>query len=591
MCGICGFVGRQDDELLRRMTRTLVHRGPDDEGFFSSPEASLGFRRLSIIDLETGNQPLANEEGTVRVVLNGEIYNYRTLREELVSRGHSFASHGDVEVIVHLYEELGEGLLGRLQGMFAFALWDERRKRLLLARDRLGIKPLYYCQQGRELYFASEAKAILANRDFQPRLNRQAAGLLLRYLYLPGANTLIEGIKRLPPGYWLSWQDGQVRLEPYWEVRLEAQRPISEAEAIAGFRKHFEEAVASHLESDVPVGAFLSSGVDSAGVVAQMVRVLDRPPMTFTVGLEGPLDERPIARRTAEHLRTDHHELGVDPGRFAEDLPRMIWHLEEPTPIPFLPLYYLSQFAKKQVKTVLLGEGSDELFAGYQRLLPFAPRFWFVPREVKKRIYLRALHTLESAARGNGEGGTKAVGDPLVPFLRDRAASPLKAILGYEQRYELPDYQLHRVDRMTMAWGLEARVPYLDYRLVEYVNSLPDEMKIRGLRRKYLLRRALAGMVPAEILEEKKKRGFGDPFRQWFSNGLLEVAHRFVNEKVVRERGLLKLEVCRQVFRPRRMPWAQRSAGNQIFLLLMLEIYCRLFLDSTPRESIMAVYG
>ena len=242
-----------------------------------------------------------------------------------------------------------------LRGMFAFALWDARRKRLLLARDRLGIKPLYYCQHGRELFFASEAKAILVNADFPRRLNRAAVDLLLRYLYLPGRDTLIEGLKRLPPGHWLSWENGVVRLEPYWQARLRPPRPITESEAIAGFRQRFEEAVSSHMVSDVPVGAFLSGGMDSSGVVAQMVRLLDRPPMTFTVGLPGADDERPIARRLAERLRTDHHEIEIDPTQFVDELPRMIWHLEEPTPIPFLPLYYLSRFARPQVKVALQG--------------------------------------------------------------------------------------------------------------------------------------------------------------------------------------------------------------------------------------------
>ena len=569
MCGICGFAGRQDDELLARMTAALVHRGPDADGFFTSPEASLGFRRLSIIDLETGNQPVANEDGSVRVVLNGEIYNYRELSAGLVQRGHRFSTHGDAEVIVHLYEELGEGLLPHLQGMFAFALWDARQKRLLLARDRLGIKPLYYTRAGRELFFASEAKSILANADFPRRVNRAGVERLLTYLYLPGADTLMEGIERLPPGHWLGWQNGEVRIEPYWQVKLDAARAISESEAVAEFRRRFEEAVESHLVSDVPVGAFLSGGLDSAGVVAQAVRLGQRP-TTFTVGFTGARDERPIARRLAEQFGTEHHETEIDPAQFVHDLPQIIWHLEEPTPISFLPLYYLSRFARQHVKVALVGEGADELFAGYRRLVPFVTPLGYIPAEAKRRIYLRGLHSLG----GNGAGTS----DPLLTSLNQKGASPLSALLDFEQRYELPDYQLHRVDRMTMAWGVEARVPYLDHRLVEFVNTLPDRWKIRRLQRKYLLRRALEGLVPQEILDGSK-RGFGAPFRSWFTGNFLEAAREYVNEKTVRERGFLPVESIEQLYRPRAWKWSQRRAGSQLFLLVTLEIYCRVFLD------------
>jgi len=361
VCGICGLAGFENRPLLERMTSAIEHRGPDSSGFYISPEASLGFRRLSIIDLETGDQPIANEDGSVRVVLNGEIYNYRQLRQELERRGHRFSTAGDAETVVHLYEDDGEALLARLQGMFAFGLWDARRKRLLLARDRLGIKPLHYRQDGRRLAFASESKALLVDPDFPRRLNRQAADRLLNYLYLPGTDTLIEGVKRVPPGCWLRWEDGRVEIGRYWEPSLKPTRGVSESEAVAEFRTRFREAVESHLVSDVPVGALLSGGLDSAGVVAQMAELLDRKPKTFTVGFAGAEDERPLARRLAERFGTEHHEFELDPSRFAADLPRLIWHLEEPTPISFLPHFYLSEFARRHVKVALIGEGADEL--------------------------------------------------------------------------------------------------------------------------------------------------------------------------------------------------------------------------------------
>jgi len=574
VCGICGLAGFEDRPLLERMTAALEHRGPDSNGFYLSPDASLGFRRLSIIDLQTGDQPIANEDGALRVILNGEIYNYRALRAELERRGHRFSTASDVEAVVHLYEDEGEALLGRLQGMFALALWDTRRKRLLLARDRLGIKPLYYRHDARRFVFASEAKVLLLDPDFPRRLDRQAVDRLLSYLYLPGADTLIEGVKRLPPGCWLRWEEGCVQIGRYWEPRLLPTRRPSESEAVAEFRARFREAVASHLVSDVPVGAFLSGGLDSAGVVAQMVELLDRKPKTFTVGFAGADDERPMARRLAERFGTEHREFELDPSRFVGDLPRLLWHLEEPTPISFLPLFYLSEFARRHVKAVLIGEGADELFAGYRRLLPFAPALRFLPQGVRQRLYRQGLHSL----KGVGANSETGPDDPLRKTLSEPGATPLDAALTFEQRYELPDYQLHRVDRMTMAWGLEARVPYLDHRLVEYVNSLPDKFKIRGFERKYLLRRALAGLLPEEVLRGSK-RGFGAPFRLWYAGDFAEAARAYVNEKTLRERGWLRGETARGLFRPRRWGWAQRRAGSRLFLLLTLEIYCRLFID------------
>ena len=585
MCGICGFTGPSDTALLEAMTSSLQHRGPDSVGSFSSPDISLGFRRLSIIDLTTGDQPVTNEDGSLQLVLNGEIYNYAELRAGLERRGHKFSTCSDVEVIVHLYEERGEELLPQLQGMFAFALWDVRQRRLLLARDRLGIKPLYYSQPGERFFFASEAKAILLNPDFSRRLHRAAVERLLTYLYLPGPETLMEGVYQLPPGYWLRWENGQVQLRPYWQSSLLRKRQLSEAEAIKEFRRRFEEAVGSHLVSDVPVGALLSGGLDSAGVVAQMVRLLDRRPKTFTVGFKGVADERPIARTLAAKLGTDHHELEIEPDCFLQDLPRMIWHLETPTPISFLPLFYLSEFARRHVKAVFIGEGADELFAGYRRLLPFAPSFRFLPRAVQNRLYLLGLHSLAPPGRlGRHSYGLAApLPEPLRKTLHEKSASPLSAILSFEQRYALPDYQLHRVDRMTMAWGLEARVPYLDHRLVEFANSLPDGLKLHGRERKYLLRKALADLVPAEILG-RSKTGFGAPFRLWYSRDFLDAARVYVNERTMAERGWIGKEMLRDLFRLDGEGWRQRGRGSQLFLLLTLEIYCRLFVDPAPGQ-------
>lgn len=588
MCGICGFAGFENADLLRRMTANLASRGPDSDGYFTSAQASLGFRRLSIIDLETGDQPIGNEDGSLQLVLNGEIYNYRELRRELERHGHRFSTCGDAEIIVHLYEEQGPALLDQLQGMFAFALWDARRTRLLLARDRLGIKPLYYARAGPGFLFASEAKALLQHTELPRRLNPNAVERLLRYLYLPGPESLLEGVYRLPPGSWLLWQEGRIQVEPYWRPRLNSTARLSESEAVAAFRRHFEEAVRSHLVSDVPVGALLSGGLDSAGVVAQMTRLLDRRPKTFTVGLAGADDERPIARRLAEKFGTDHYEFELDPDRFVADLPRIVWHLEEPLPISFLPLFYLAEFARRQVKAVLIGEGADELFGGYRRLLPFSPALRFLPAGVQRRLYLFGVHGLDGKRHADAHPGPRASRgqDPLRATWQENHHTPLAAILSFEQRYQLPDYQLQRVDRMTMAWGLEARVPYLDHRLVEFVNSLPDGLKLHGFERKYLLRRGLAGLVPEDILRGKK-RGFGAPFRLWYTADFRDAARRYLDERRVTERGWLPRQTARQLFRTPRWPWPaaswlERRRGSQLFLLLTLELYCRLFIDPQP---------
>jgi asparagine synthase (glutamine-hydrolysing) len=573
VCGICGFAGFEDAALLARMTASLAHRGPDSDGFFRSREASLGFRRLSIIDLSTGEQPLANEDGSLHVILNGEIYNYRELREGLERRGHRFCSRSDVEVVVHLYEEDGPALVHHLEGMFAFALWDDRKKRLLVARDRLGIKPLYFAQRGGRLLFASEAKALLQDPTLPRRLDAVAVERLLRYLYLPGPQALLAGVERLPPGSWLTWQNGGVEIGRYWEPHLATTRRLGEADAVAEFRARFEEAVRSHLVSDVSLGALLSGGLDSAGVVAQMARLDGRPFKTFTIGFAGADDERPLARRLAERFGTDHREFELSPERFVDDLPRLVWHLEEPTPISFLPLFYLAEFARREVKVVLIGEGADELFAGYKRLLPYAPALRFLPSGLQRRLYEFGVHSL---APSDGR-------DSFAPPPATGARSKLGAILEFEQRHELPDYQLHRVDRMTMAWGLEARVPYLDHRLVEFANSLPDSLKLRGFERKYILRRALADLLPAEVLEGSK-RGLGKPFRSWFGGGFREAARRYLNEESLAARNYFGSERVRALVREERSAVAQLDArrGSQLFLLLSLELYCRLFLDPPP---------
>jgi asparagine synthase (glutamine-hydrolysing) len=567
MCGIAGYVGwdrgRQASETdLRVMCNAIRHRGPDGEGYFVAPGVALGMRRLSVIDLAGGDQPIANEDGSVQVVFNGEIYNYRELRGRLVAAGHHLATHSDTETLVHLYEDDGDRLVHALRGMFAFAIWDVRRQHLLLARDRLGIKPLYYWERPGGLAFASELRAFLALETFSARIDRSALGEYLALGYVPDPLCIFEGVKKLSPGHILSWdRERGSRLDRYWSPAGSETPNVDEWEAIEEVQRLLADAVRCHLAADVPLGAFLSGGLDSSSVVALMGRQMDRPVRTFSIGFEEPeFNEAPAAAAAARALGTEHRELIVRPDAdvLVEDLVRCF---DEPfADSSALPTYLVARLAREDVTVALSGDGGDELFGGYTRYAEVLRRGELRPTALRHAIGHVArrlphaspgrnrLLDLARTRRGRyaatvagalavRDGGVAlpllASGGGTLDVLLDRWFDQLPSrdfatqMMLVDTMSYLPGDILTKVDRTSMAVSLEARVPLLDHRLVEFVVGLPSRLKIRDGTGKWILRQAIAGLVPAHVLE-KPKQGFGVPLNRWFRKHLRHRVERLL---------------------------------------------------------------
>jgi asparagine synthase (glutamine-hydrolysing) len=562
MCGIFGLFGTDRElpasaDVLEEMARALFHRGPDGGGVHRDGALGIGMRRLSIIDLDTGSQPIANEDGTVWVVFNGEIYNYRELRSELTARGHRFATASDTEVIVHLWEELGERCVERLRGMFALAVWDATRRTLLLARDRLGIKPLYYADTPRGVVFGSEIKALLESPWIVRNVDRRATALYLERGYVPDPLSILEGVSKLPPGHTLIVRDGRIG-EPrrYWSSTpffatpfLEGRAPAP-AEAEALLWERLTDAVRSHLVSDVPLGAFLSGGVDSTTVVAIMAQEMGARVKTFSIGFREPgFDELPYAREVAQAFGTEHHELLVGP----EDLgvlDDVLAAFDEPfSDCSAIPTYIVSRLARQHVTVALSGDGGDELFAGYERYLvdrrrrligligdsglgaPLRRLSTALPPGTRGKNYLYNLslprmerymdavslfpaRELDRLLDGDGRNGVETSFNTALREGRD--LDPLSRLQDFDIQTYLPGDILTKLDRMSMAVSLEARVPLLDHPLVEFACGLPAGLRMRGAEAKYLLKRVLRGRVPDAVLT-RPKQGFGVPLAVWFS--------------------------------------------------------------------------
>jgi asparagine synthase (glutamine-hydrolysing) len=537
------------------MLETLAHRGPDDTGSFVSDEMTLGARRLAIIDVAGGHQPVTNEDGSIVAALNGEIYNTAELRRLLARRGHSFRSAVDTELIPHLYEEFGARFVGLVRGMFAIALWDELDGRLLLARDRAGEKPLLYARTPDGLTFASELKALLLDPAVTRKLDHAALRMYLTLQYVPGGGTIVAGVERLPAGHLLVEEDGNHRIERYWDLVPGTEAHArSRPGAVRELRERLEDAVAAQMHADVPVGALLSGGVDSAGVVALMRHVSGTAPRTFTVGFEhAPFDEREAARSVARALGTEHTELVVGPPSLAE-LERFAWHLDEPVADQAaLPTYLIAQVASEHVKVVLTGEGSDELFGGYPRYAWFerAERLAGLPAPLRAvgaavasrsgrsreaallfgsgdalerhvswtQIFGRddADRLLEPTVAGDGFAETTQLFARMLEGWRDR--SVVEQVMYLDFKTWLPDDILTKADRMTMAASIEARAPYLDQRVIEFAGSLPVTERLRGRETKPLLRAALADLLPDSALR-RRKASFRVPVEQWLGEQL-----------------------------------------------------------------------
>jgi len=623
MCGIAGILGAMDrDERSRRvqaMTGRLVHRGPDDEGFFDDEGVSLGFRRLSVIDLETGQQPIVLTNGPIAIVLNGEIYNFRELRTELEARGHRFRSRGDVEVVLRLYSEEGIGCLERLNGMFALALWDGREKTLHLARDRFGIKPLFWCREGARVAFASELRALLAG-GFPNRVELDRAELR-HYLALgfPSPNgTLLEGVRAVPPASVLSVEEGGgEKLRSYWRPPEPEERATVPADAAAELRELLTSAVARQLVADVPVGVFLSGGVDSSTVSALARRSVSGPLSTFSVGFEGPgaVSELPAARAVAEHLGSDHHELVMNPATVAHDLDAILDGLDTPNAdCTAIPTWYMSRLARDRVTVALSGEGADEIFGGYERqrfdvafdllgapgrrCVPLAMRL--VGRSPSERILERSrmapglarqLHWGRIFTAAGIDGMTTAplasedaMFEPLADladrWLRFDRVDPVNGRLAADRESFLPGDLLPKVDRMSMAHSLEVRVPFLDNEVADFVLPLPGRLKATLMRDKILLRRAVAGVIP-QTTATRRKQAFATPIGPWLRTELRPAADDLLAPESVRRRGLFEPDVVTGMLSEH--VDGRWDHGTALWTLMVLENWQRR-LDGRPEE-------
>ncbi len=637
MCGIAGILKLNPQETveesrLKLMRDMLRHRGPDGEGLLVDGPIGLGHRRLAIVDVAGGHQPMANEDDTVWIVFNGEIYNHAALRPGLEARGHRYRTRSDTETILHLYEEEGERCLERLSGMFAFALWDRARGRLLLARDRLGIKPLYYAVTADELLFASEIKAILGAGPIRPSLNEAVLPEFLATCFVSGEETFFRGVRKLQPGRALTWSlaDG-FRERRYWHLPVGADGAAATLEERASeLRTRLALAVRSHLMSDVPLGLFLSGGVDSSGLAALMAPLVREPIRTFAVGFSEPeADELPYARLAARAVGAEHHEVVISPGEFFQALPRLVWHEDKPIAFPSsVPLYFVSRLAREHVKVVLTGEGADELFLGYPwyRVTYWNERlgraYWaMVPAAVQQRVRA-AIPSLPKALRryadrsvlalAPGPGGLfyenfapfpkalqrRLFADPGLLAARDPYTAALRCyeegrgrIVERMSHADLQTYLVElllRQDAMSMAASLESRVPYLDHELVEHVVAMPTRFKLRGWRTKAVLRAALRGLVPSEILG-RRKMGFVVPTGRWLRGAFWPIVQEFVLGPRATRRGLFAVSALRELAEAHRAGVAEH--GTRLSLLVNLEIWQRIFLDGEEPDGIVRAGG
>lgn len=627
MCGIAGKLyldsRRSVTELeLRRMARTMVHRGPDGEGVWFSGNIGLAHRRLSIIDIRTvAGQPMGNKDGSVWVTFNGEIYNFLELRKDLESKGHTFRTNSDTETIVYAYEEYGRDFLARLRGMFALAIWNTRTRKLFLARDRVGKKPLYYYLGQDRFLFASEIKALLAEGSIQPEPDPCAVDAYLAMGFIPAPQTALRGIKKLPAAHWLELSEKGVETGRYWKLRYSPKRNLTMKDAVPELQWRIAEAVRLRLVSDVPLGAFLSGGIDSSAVVLHMAQSMNQPVKTFAVGFQdAAFDERRFARMIAEQYHTHHTELVVA-APILDILPRLAWHYDEPFgDSSAVPSYAIAECTSKHVKVVLTGDGADELFAGYDRYganlrakrldhiplpawrgfemimealpsrwknrQPFAKlvRIAEVMNQPPERRYARCVGHLTGAQRHafySSEFQQAISGnDPDLIFLsvfdETDAEDWLDATLDADVNVYLVDDLLVKMDRATMAHSLEARSPFLDHPLMEFIASLPPNLKLAGSDKKRLLKAALRGLVPDAILD-RQKMGFSVPLASWLRHDLRDLAQDTLLSTRARQRGYFKVEAVADLLREHNA--GERDHSVALWDLLMLEMWHQAFVD------------
>jgi asparagine synthase (glutamine-hydrolysing) len=633
MCGIAGFIdmwatgGQRDSaeraQLLDRMCRVITHRGPDDQGTLVKEGVALGMRRLSIIDLAGGHQPMSGEDDSVTLVFNGEIYNFLELEASLVARGHRFQTRSDTEAIVHAYEEYGAGCLDLLRGMFAFAIWDKRERRLFLARDRAGKKPLYYSVTAKgALVFGSELKSLLEYPDVEREINPEALDAYFTLGYVPDPLTIFRNVHKLPPGHYLTFADGQIVIKEYWDFNFEPAQSRREEDYLEELRALLDESVRLRLISDVPLGAFLSGGIDSSTIVALMARHMGMPVKTFSIGFhEDSYSELKYARIAAKKFGTDHHEFLVTPD-ICSIVDELVWHFDEPfADSSAIPTYMVAKLAREHVTVILSGDGGDELFAGYTRYVIERKRSGFahlpgflrkgmlqplsrrLPHGMLGRNFIHnialdkveryldslsvftdlnkeSLYTNAFRRSLNGSGG-------VIASFRDYAAKvktgeDIDKLLYIDSKTYLPGDILTKVDRMSMAVSLEARAPLLDHKLIEFVARTPASLKLAGYETKYLLKRAIKDLVPDEILN-RPKQGFGVPMQDWINKQLRERIRDTLTQSGLKQRGFVEPSYVQVLLAEHER--GRRDHSMALWSLFMLELWHQQFVDRVARPG------
>jgi asparagine synthase (glutamine-hydrolysing) len=597
MCGIAGTIRIGNLELVKRMTSLISYRGPDDEGFYEEGDVRLGHRRLSILDLsEAGHQPMLSDDGELAITFNGEIYNFRRLRKELEKRGHRFHTETNTEVVLKAYREFGIDFLHHLEGMFALALWDRKQQQLLLARDRLGIKPLFYYQQGDGLAFASELKSILLVPKLERRVNRRALRSAIRYASNIEDESMIASVFKLPPAHWLIWRDGVCTQGTYWNHPVAAPETWDEQTLATELRRRLTEVVRDHMLSDAPLGAALSGGLDSSGIVALMSQVHSGKVDTFTVGHGSDDPDLINARRVAEHCGTNHHEILISAENLLDLLPTVIWHLEEPLgQMEAVQMFINYREAAKFVKVLLIGEGADECFAGYSRY-KLLHRTIPMPRNVRKELYERVYMYADTAPKSfpaRAVARTLWGSLPSSPLLDPEPLAPLplagvngnhvlEQALVHDQRTYLHHLALKRADAVGMAHSVELRVPFLDRQIVELAARIPASLMVRRGMEKYILRRAVEPLLPHAITW-RRKRGFQMRLNRDLVETLDYLCDKLLNAEAVRARGFFDPQLVNTLRfqRPGRFatPMAQKVWSYRVWSMILCELWGRIFLD------------
>jgi len=632
MCGICGLLssGSVNHDSLKKMADELCHRGPDDEGFYVDGGVGLANRRLSIIDLEAGSQPICNEDESVWITYNGEIYNYIELRKDLIKQGHRFKTRTDTEVIVHLYEEYGTECVNRLRGMFAFAIWDKTKKSLFLARDPLGQKQLYYTNSPGLFTFASEIKSILVNQHIRPKLNVNAMDKLISIRCVPGQETLFEGIYKIPAGHIMTVGKDGLKLSCYWDLKYSPKLDCNENEVVSLLKDLLFDTVSSHMNSDVPIGCFLSGGIDSSLITAIMCSISEKPVKTFSIGVSNDdFSELPFAKMVSDRYSTDHHELVVEP-EYISELPQMIRHMEEPIDPFAYGVNFVSRLASEHVKVVLGGDGGDEIFAGYDRyygnvvadlycLLPgflrknlikpliyalqdsygynnYIQKFrWLdsmsdysgAERYAQSMCFLRFSHIHKRALYTDKVFGELSNFDPsagLLDFFNaTNAKHPVDKMLYTDYKSRLSEHALPVLDKMTMANSIEGRSPYVDQRVAEFAASIPANLKLKRSHLKYIQRQVAKEFLPQTIIK-RSKIGFGFPLAHWFKNKLYNLTLNMFNNSNLVEEGYFKKEEMNNILDEHRR--GKIDHNYRIWMLLNLEIWHRMFIEGKSVDNL-----